>query len=121
MTYPLSFREHVLSIRKKEGLTLSEASLRFGIGRASLVRWVKEITPKVHPARRRKLDLLSLQSAIIAHPYRYQYEHAAFFNVSRKAIWQGMKKLNISYKKNTIPSQGGRSGAYIIQKENHTL
>ena len=114
MTYPLKFRHHVLSVRQKEKLTLHATAKRFNIGIASLTRWTKSLQPKAHGSRKRKLDLLALKRAIIAHPYRYQYEHAAAFNVSRKAIWNAMKQLNVSYKKNTVSSQSRRRKAYFI-------
>ena len=46
MTYPLKFREPVIGVRKKEGLTIAEASSRFNIGVATLRRWLKRIEPK---------------------------------------------------------------------------
>jgi DNA-binding transcriptional regulator YiaG len=39
MTYPLKFRQHVLSIREKEKLTFSQTAERFGVGMARVMRW----------------------------------------------------------------------------------
>ena len=57
MTYPIPFREHVLSVREKEGLTFEETSERFCVGIASLKRWSKRISPKPYDRKKvRKLD-----------------------------------------------------------------
>ena len=45
MTYSVDFRHQVLSIRKQEGLTLEHTSHRFGIGHASLCRWLMRLEP----------------------------------------------------------------------------
>ncbi|WP_304052999.1 hypothetical protein [Nitrosomonas communis] len=46
MTYPSSFRCKVLSVRKKEGLTITQAAAHFCVGIASVTRWVKNPNPK---------------------------------------------------------------------------
>ena len=53
MTYPVRFRQHVLSIRKKEVLTLEETSQGFGVGRASLTRWLTGLEPDQSKPRQR--------------------------------------------------------------------
>ncbi|MCO6426512.1 hypothetical protein [Nitrosomonas communis] len=45
MTYPSSFRCKVLSVRKKEGLTIAQAA-RFCVEIASVTHWVKNPNPK---------------------------------------------------------------------------
>ncbi|WP_254776401.1 hypothetical protein [Nitrosomonas sp. Nm34] len=46
MTYPISFRRKVLSIREKENLSIAQVAKRFCVGIASVTRWIKT------PARR---------------------------------------------------------------------
>tara|TARA_B100001173_G_C15930921_1_gene522702 strand:+ start:39 stop:188 length:150 start_codon:yes stop_codon:yes gene_type:complete len=46
MTHPVEFRRHVLSIKKKEGLTFEQTAKRFAVGIASLTRWNKTLAPK---------------------------------------------------------------------------
>ena len=46
MTYPISFRRKVLSVREKEGLTIAQVAKRFGVGVASVMRWIKTPDPK---------------------------------------------------------------------------
>ena len=38
MTYPISFRRHVLAVKEREGLTFAETADRFAVGIASVVR-----------------------------------------------------------------------------------
>ena len=82
MTYPISFRQHVLSAREKEGLAFEETSERFCIGVASLKRWSKRITPKPYERKKvRKLDPEKLAQDVLDHPDACQYERAARFGV----------------------------------------
>ena len=100
MTYPISFRQHVLSARGKEGLTFEETSERFCIGVASLKRWSKRITPKPYERKKvRKLDPEKPAQDVLDHPDAYQYERAARFGVTQKSIWQALRKLGLTQKK----------------------
>ena len=60
MTYSVDFRRHVLSLRKKEGLTLEQTSQRFLVGRASLCRWLRRLEPDQSKPRKRKIDMAAL-------------------------------------------------------------
>ncbi len=76
MTYSLDFRRKVLDVRDKDKLTIAEVSTRFCVGIASVVRWIKEIEPKTHGFRNRKLDIEALKQDILEFPDSYQYERA---------------------------------------------
>jgi transcriptional regulator with XRE-family HTH domain len=118
MTYSLDFRRKVLSVRKKEGLTIAEVASRFDVGVASVTRWLKDIHPKEHGFRQRKVDMGALALDILDYPDDYQYERAARFGVHQNAIFHGLNKLKVSYKKNTGASQGGRrQTAYLPAKD----
>lgn len=109
MTYSLDFRRHVLSVREKEGLTFAETAERFAVGIASVTRWAKTPEPKsTREGRPRKIDLDQLAQDVRDHPDAYQYERAARFGVTPKAIWQALHKLGVTYKKSDGASQGGR-------------
>ncbi len=98
MTYPISFRCHVLAVRAREGLTFSQAAARFSVGIASLVRWSKEIEPRPYRRQRGlKIDLEKLAKDVHDHPDAYQYERAARFGVTPKAIWQALRKLGVTF------------------------
>ena len=106
MTYSLDYRQRVMELKKKEGLTFSATSKRFGIGIASLFRWQKELAPKEKrnkPAT--KIDMEKLKKDVEKNPDRYQYERAEDYGVTSWAIGMALKRLNVSRKKNSKSSQ----------------
>lgn len=99
MTYPISFRRHVLAVKDREKLTFAATAARFSIGIASLVRWSKLIEPKSYVRRRGlKIDLDALARDVRDHPDACQHERAARFFPSgppsfvgaRLAVGQGV-------------------------------
>jgi transposase len=101
MTYSLDFRKKVLKIRVEEGLSIEEVAIRFGVGKASVMRWLIDIEPKKKrnkPAT--KIDMEALKKDVEANPDSYQYERAARFNVSKTGIRSALIRLKLSYKKN---------------------
>jgi transposase len=101
MTYSLDFRKKVLKIRAEEGLSIEEVAIRFGVGKASVMRWLIDIEPKKKrnkPAT--KIDMYALKKDVEANPDSYQYERAARFNVSKTGIRSALIRLKLSYKKN---------------------
>jgi transposase len=119
MTYSVDFRRHVLSIKKKDGLTFEQTAKRFAVGIASLTRWNKTIIPKATRANRpRKVDLKALVKDVETHPDAYQHERALRFGVHPKSIWNGLRKLNITYKKSLgTPAGRRREAAYLSGKD----
>jgi transposase len=118
MGYSLDFRKKVFEIQEKERLTFEETSKRFGIGKASLVRWKKNIEPQKRrnkPAT--KIDMDALRKDVEKYPEAYQYERAKRFAVTASSIWYALKRLGVTYKKNPETSQGGPGKAqYILPK-----
>lgn len=115
MTYSVDFRRHILSIKKKERLTFEQTAERFAVGIASLTRWNKTITPKVTRENRpRKVDLKALAKDVENYPDAYQHERALRFGVHPKSIWNGLRKLNITYKKSLGASTGRRREATYL-------
>ena len=121
MTYSLDFRRKVLSVREREELTIAEVAERFGVGVASVVRWVKSIEIKPHGFRRRKIDLDVLKKDIELYPDAYQYERAARLGVRQNAIAHALKKLSITYKKNTSAPQSERRRTAVLSRNNQAL
>ena len=100
MSYSVGFRHHVLFIKKKEGLTFEQTAMRFTVGIASLTRWNKTIIPKATRENRpRKVDLKALAKDVETNPDAYQYEWALRFGIHPKSIWNGLRKLNVTYTK----------------------
>jgi len=46
----------------------------------------------------------ALKKDVQINPDSFQYERAKSFGVSQSAIFYALKRLNISYKKNAVPS-----------------
>jgi transposase len=101
MTYSLDFRQKVLKIRCEEGLSIEQAALRFGVGKASVMRWLVELKPKKNrnkPAT--KINMALLQEDVANYPDSYQYERAQRLGVSASGIRLALLRLKVSYKKN---------------------
>ncbi len=72
MTYSIDFRRQVLLIREREGLSFAEASVRFHIGKASIVRWSNCLEPKLtrhKPAT--KITDEALRQDVVLYPDAY--------------------------------------------------
>lgn len=103
MTYSIDFRKRIFAVQEEEGLSLSETGRRFCVPARTLFRWKKRIEPKTKrnkPAT--KIDMEILKKDVEEHPDRYQYERAKDFGVTQEAIWFALKRLAISYKKNSV-------------------
>ena len=106
MTYSINFRKRVFAVQEEEGLSLSETGRRFHVTTRTLFRWKKRIEPvtkRNKPAT--KIDMDALRKDIEKHPDRYQYERAKELGVTQGAIWFALKRLEISYKKNSVSSK----------------
>ena len=96
--YCLQFREKVLSTMRKECLSVAR---RFGISPRSALNWTKKIAPRVKrnkPAA--KIDMEALSKDVRTYPDAYQYERAERFGVSQKGVFEALKRLAVTYKKN---------------------
>lgn len=106
MTYPIEFRLKVLSVKESESLTISEIAQRFDVGIATIVRWLKRVEPhrtRIKPAT--KIDMIALARDVREHPDAFQYERAHRLRCSEKGIGHALRRMGISYKKNSYPPQ----------------
>lgn len=119
MTYSLDFRKKALSIRAKEGLTFEETAKRFGVAIASLVRWTNKLEPqrnRCKPAT--KINMQVLKQDILDYPDAYQYERAERLGVSQMGICHALRRIGVTYKKNTSTSQSrSRTESYFLPKD----
>lgn len=106
MTYSLDFRKRLFVVKENDQLTFSEASKRFHIPQRTLFRWQQRLEPKSKrdkPAT--KINMDTLRKDIERHPDKFQYERAKDFGVTQGAIWFALRRLDISYKKNSVSSK----------------
>jgi transposase len=61
-----------------------------------------------------KLNLSKLIEDVQQYPDAYQYERAERLGVSESCVWKNLKKLKITYKKNTKAPESRRRKATII-------
>jgi transposase len=88
---------------------MEETAERFGVGIASLARWLKNITPQKRrdkPAT--KMDMVALAQDIEAHPDAYQCERAQRLGVCSQCVNYALKRLGVTYKKNATTSESKR-------------
>jgi transposase len=105
MAYSLDFREHVFKVKQQGQLTFQEVSERFSIPIRTLFRWQQRIEPKTKRNKpSTKIDMEALSKDVRDNPDHYQHERAKTFGVSQSAIFYALKRLNISNKKNAVPS-----------------
>ena len=119
MTYSLDFRKKVLQVREAESLSMQEAAKRFGVGVAGVMRWANNVESKKNrnkPAT--KINMEALKTDIATHPDGYLKERASRLKVSHNCVWRALKRLNVSYKKNSTASQGrSRRESYILPED----
>jgi hypothetical protein len=106
MSYSLDFHKQVFKIKPQEHLSDAVVSGRFGISVRTLLRWKKQLAPKLtrnKPAT--KIDMEALKKHVEDYPDAYQYERAQVFGVSPNCILYALRRLKISRKKNAISPQ----------------
>ena len=108
MTYSLDFRKKVLAIKEKEKLTYDETAKRFQIGKTTLVRWHTKLEPQLKrnkPAT--KINMEALTQDVEKYPDAYHYERAERLGVSIRCVGYALKRLGVTYKKNSKASESG--------------
>ena len=101
--YSIDFRKRVFEIKTKEELTFQQVSKRFGVGMRTLFAWQKRIEPcltRNKPAI--KIDMERLKQDVEKNPDDYQWERAKRLGVAQSAVFYALRRLNVSYKKNSI-------------------
>jgi transposase len=104
MKYSVHFRKKVLSVKKKERLSLAAISRKFGVSKNTVFLWTKNITPKSH----REKPPTKIREDITRYSDAYQYERAERLGVSQSAIYSALKRLKVTYKKISKASHGKR-------------
>ena len=119
MTYSLDFRCKVLSVREKDGLTISEVANRFNVGISSVVRWIRRTDPMTtrnKPAT--KIDMEALKQDVIDYPDAYQYERATRLGVTSVCVLKALRRLGVSYKKNSASPKSEQRRTTYFSKDN---
>ena len=106
MTYSVDLRKRVVSFILSGGKK-SEAMRRFSVSRKTIYNWLnsKDIMPKKHGERRRKIDKKALLLDVQNYPDKTLQERANQFSVVDSSICKALKKMKISHKKRTFVTQ----------------
>lgn len=119
MTYSIDFRKKVLSIKKKERMSYERASKFFGISKTTILKWNKNLIPKVGRNKAAtKIDMEALKEDIIKYPDSYVYERAQRLGASRNGVYYALKRLNVTYKKKPNSSETSGRREAILSREN---
>lgn len=114
--YNQQFINKVLLLRKS--LSIRKLAEKYNISTRTIQNWEQGNLPTGKRNKpNSKLDKLELIEDVELYPDAYQYERAQRLKVSQMCIWYNLKKLCISYKKNSTSSQSRRRKALIIQKK----
>jgi len=118
MSYDIKFRRHVLKIRGLEGLSFAKVAKRFGIAKQTIYNWSKRLEEKKKRNKAAtKIDMDSLAHDVEEYPDAYQYERAKRLGVSVRGIGHALKRLGVTYKKNSQTSQSrSRKAIYLLPK-----
>ena len=108
MTYSTDFRRKVSETRERDSLSFETVAVRFNVGKSGVTRWAK----RLEPCRSRNksavgTDMELLAQDVALYPDAYQYERAERLGCSQRGISDALKRLKISRKKNSFPSEGG--------------
>lgn len=116
MSYSLHFIKKVLKL-KSEGMSYKKLSNKFDISVSAILDWKKGKLPKGKRNKpNTKLDIEALKKDVELYPDAYQKERAERLGVKKSCICNNLKKLGITYKKNSNSSQSRRKEARIVQE-----
>ena len=93
MTYSTDFREHILSTKKKDNLTLRVTSKRFNVSIKTLFLWGKGLFPiNVRNKTPSKISDEKLCQDVKEYPDAFQYERAERLGVSQQGATKNHTK-----------------------------
>jgi len=114
--YGLHFINKVLKQRKF--LSIQKLAEKYSISTRTIQNWLQGKLPtgkRNKPNSKLNKDLLL--DDIKKYPDAYQYERAERLGVSEACVWSNLKKLGITYKKNSKTSKSRRREAIIIPEK----
>lgn len=99
MTYSIDYRKQVLS-SIADDMTIREAALFYGLSTSTIHSWQQNLLPKT---TRNKAPTKIPDDALIEdvkiYPDNYNHERARRLNCSKTGIFNALKRLGISQKK----------------------
>ena len=99
MTYSIDYRKQVLS-SIGDGMTIREASVFHGLSTSTIHSWQQNLVPKTERNKApTKIPDDALIEDVKRYPDDYNYERARRLSCSKTGIFNALKRLGISQKK----------------------
>ena len=99
MTYSIDYRKQVLS-SIADGMTIREASVFYGLSTSTIHSWQQNLVPKTERNKApTKIPDDALIEDVKRYPDDYNYERARRLSCSKTGIFNALKRLGISQKK----------------------
>ena len=99
MTYSIDYRKQVLS-SIGDGMTIREASVFYGLSTSTIHSWQQNLVPKTERNKApTKIPDDALIEDVKRYPDDYNYERARRLSCSKTGIFNALKRLGISQKK----------------------
>lgn len=98
MSYSLDYRKMILA-KKEAGTTYRALEKEFNLSRTTILKWKKDINPKLRTSRPSKIDNDALREDVALYPDAFQHERAVRFHCTPRAIGYALERLNITQKK----------------------
>jgi len=104
-----------MKLKERENLTFEATSRRFGVGIRTLFRWQLRMEPKMQRSKpATKINMEALKQDIEENPDAYLHERGERFGVTGSCIFYALKRLGVSYKKNSDSSKSRRDNTYCL-------
>ena len=106
MTYSADFRSQVIKSVKNKDMSIRQACTFYNVSKTALQRWLK--SPSIKQTRDKsptKIPNEALLKDVEQYPDDYLYERARRFNCSKTGIFNALKRLGISQKKDLRTSK----------------
>lgn len=103
MSYSTDLRTRVIDYVKGGG-SKAEAARRFGVGRHTVYRWLKQPVARRPGPRAPRVDTVRLRAHVLEKPDMYLAERAKLFGMTPSGMCRALKRLNL-LKKNVVASE----------------
>jgi transcriptional antiterminator len=105
-------------LKQRAELNIQKLADKYDLSTRTIQNWEQGKLPKGRRNKpNTKLNLEDLKQDVIDYPDAYQIERGQRLGVSKSCICYNLKKLSITYKKNTIASESRRRKAIIVSKK----
>ena len=118
----MHMRKNITDIKTNKKLSVREVVRRFEISPNTVYKWEKNI--KLQGQRKQrvsKIDIKKLEEDVRNNPDAYQYERAKRLEVSQTAVYFGLKRLGVTYKKNVRTYKSKQRRACYVSEKNRTI